>query len=440
MMLDGEIERYNAIEFHPFLRNPPEHFKQDKIHNTFTGYYLEEYIPTRKVDPLKTTIMAYHNIVFGWQGINDPYTMTSLSKFMWERTAFKLQYPSTRQEWINVLTSKEQGTGKSTYTRWLMALFGIQYVKEHLDLESYLNKDFNIQNSSKLFQTIEEMHGVRSKTRRIYQLTTCGSREFHAKYEKSVTLNEYHELYCMSNLPSASLHVLAEDRRICIWDVNPIMKGNKEFWDKFNAELKDLDTLHAIYTWLKNMDVKDFDYKTLHPKLVFAKQDVVIDQKQNSHAFIPFLYEKHDWCDFGNAERDPYWSDSQKFYIKYKGKEGRYMVRVCQDTLYKQYRFYIKNKCTGTYRKDTTFFKELVDIGITVHTKPVRLGSKMRKCVDIEYDKVNKEWNRIYKVDCPPFSFNNSKYALRVHRFFRNLPNPALGDDTESDVGSDSEE
>jgi hypothetical protein len=165
----------------------------------------------------------------------------------------------------------------------------------------------------------------------------------------------------------------------------------------------------------------------------------VIDQKQNSHSFIPFLYEKHDWYDFGNTERDGNWSDSQKFYIKYKGKEGRYMVRVCQDTLYKQYRFYIKNKCTGAYRKETTFFKELEDIGITVHKKPTRLGSKMRKCVDIEYPKVNKEWNRIYKGDCPAFSFNKHKYALRIHRVFRNLPNPNFEDESESEM-SDSEE
>jgi hypothetical protein len=114
------------------------------------------------------------------------------------------------------------------------------------------------------------------------------------------------------------------------------------------------------------------------------------------------------------------------------------MVRVCQDTLYKQYKYYIKDKCTGKHRKETTFFKELEDLGITVYKKPARLGSKMRKFVDIEYNNVNEEWNRIYNVDCPPFSFNKKKYALRLHRFFRNEKNPKRDNETdETDSESD---
>jgi hypothetical protein len=245
----------------------------------------------------------------------------------------------------------------------------------------------------------------------------------------------------MSNLKAASLHVLAEDRRICIWEVNPVMKGNIKFWKDFSKELKDLDVIYAIYMYLKNMDVKDFNYKELHPKLEMYKQTVVQDQKQNSHAFITFLYARHDWYEFGNEHRDPRWIETQKFYLSYKGKKGRYMVRVSQDTLYKQYKYYIKHKCSGQskFRKSTSFFEEIADIGITVHKKPARLGSKMRLFADIEYSKVNTEWKRIYKVDCPAFSFNRSKYAHRVHRYL-NKPDANMEYDTESEVESESEE
>jgi hypothetical protein len=292
-----------------------------------------------------------------------------------------------------------------------------------------------------LFQTIEELHGVAKKTRQIYQLVTCGSREFHAKYEKSVTLNEYHELYCMSNVVSASLHVFAEDRRIVIWAVNPVLKGNTKFWDAFNAELKDLDVLHAIYTWLKNMDLTGFDPKKLHPKLVHTKQEVVQDQQQKSHSFIAFLMDKHDWHGYGREQdfkgtKDPRWYDGFKFYFDFKQKKERYMCRIDQDTLYKQYKFYIKNKCTGKFRQATTFFKEIGEIGVTVYDKAARLNKRMRKFVDIEYSKVNSAWNKVYGVDCNPFAFNKRSYAIKTARFFNH---GCVTEEPESEVDSDSE-
>ena len=107
------------------------------------------------------------------------------------------------------------------------------------------------------------------------------------------------------------------------------------------------------------------------------------------------------------------------------------------DTLYKQYKHFIKTKCTGKFRQATTFFKEIAEIGVTVYDKAARLNKRMRKFVDIEYSKVNPAWKKVYGVDCAPFSFNKRSYAIKTARFFNH---GCVTEEPESEIDSDEED
>ena len=421
MMQDGDIERFNTIEFYPFLKRPPTHFKKDLIHNTFTGFPLQFYTPRKAVDFTKTNIYKYHNVVLGWQTIEDAATPTSLSEWIFKKTAFKLQYPAIRHECANIFSSTEQGTGKSSYTRWLRALVGAKYVKEHLSLDSYTNKDFNIQNSSKIFQTIEELYGAKDKTKEIYQLVTCDNREFCKKYENPVTLGEYHELYIMSNHKSASLHVVKDDRRIVIYDINPAYKDDREFWVQFNAELHDLDTMHSAFQYFANMDVENFNPKDLHPDLTKTKNDVKQDQQTKTHSFISELFQKHQWYDYGETLGSFHPVEGCDFLLDYNGKKNQHVFRICHDTFYKMYVHYIRAECHSKPRQMKTFLKECEEIGVKVNQKPKRFKKVMRKFCDISYSHIKKKWNTIYGADPAKFFTAEREYANKTATYFGNF-------------------
>ena len=120
LQLGTQLTRYTEITFQPtsaLIQNPTSGFDAN-TQNTFNGFTLNKYSPSKLVDVTTTKLWEYFREVFG-------YGKTTHVQFRYilNLLAFQLQFPETRTGRIILIISKAEGTGKSFLVNILTMLF-----------------------------------------------------------------------------------------------------------------------------------------------------------------------------------------------------------------------------------------------------------------------------------------------------------------------------
>lgn len=169
--LDNRLRRYTELNFQPWCRQEEDPTGIDTL-NTWNGFYLDQYEPTKKLRIKETRLWEYFKDVWGHGS-----TESSQFRYMLDLLAFFVQYPAIRTERLYLLVSEEQGTGKSIFFKVLQMLFR-GYCNYHDAIESYIGR-FNSSDNSKLCIWIDDIYGATlNQTRKLFPKASCGVQRY----------------------------------------------------------------------------------------------------------------------------------------------------------------------------------------------------------------------------------------------------------------------
>lgn len=145
-----------------------------------------------------------------------------------------LQYPSQMLP-ILCLVSKERSTGKSTFIKWLKAIFGLNmtYIKG----DSF-NSQFNADWASMLLVAIDEVFFDKKEiTERLKYLSTTNKDKVEAKGKDREEIDFFAKFILCSNNEDNFIQIDANEIRFWILKVKPIVSENTEFLEKLILEI-----------------------------------------------------------------------------------------------------------------------------------------------------------------------------------------------------------
>jgi hypothetical protein len=398
---DCRLRRCTMFEFFPYCggkdKNP---YADSEVYNKFGGYYLEEYAPTVKYKIEDTLLYRYFKVVFGWS----EETITPRCDEIWNRIAFWLQFPRIRTHALYCIFSQEQGTGKSFFYEVLKAVMGKNLTTFHLSLDTYIT-GFDMSNSGMLVHVIDDLVGAKKKTRQLFSRITTGEQIYQAKYLDPVRLDEYSEVIVTGNDEACSFHVVADDRRIMIWEVCPKLKPDIKFWIALAEEVLNLDKMKAWYVFFKTRDLSKFNYKDVLPEIANSKTSAIMKQRPKSHTFIEDYFKSDSFLtDYGCGQID--WLKNMSVSAIKKGRKpkarfGQVRIRIEQKQLYWCYTVMMKQLYSGSRAHDFgTFSDEIKRLGaIPGDRKRIKPNGLVRDVFDFYWPDFKKLHKKLYAVE-----------------------------------------
>lgn len=149
------IPRFTSLDFVPYTTVDPT----DKhTINTFSGFPLQPYLPKRVVNIEDTLLYRYFVDVWGSVNtVTQKHYVCPVLEDLWNRFAFRIQYPAIRSEKLTILRSDAQGLGKSFIFQIWNMLLGSELTVFHINLKSYIT-NFNMNNSSRMIHFIDDLN------------------------------------------------------------------------------------------------------------------------------------------------------------------------------------------------------------------------------------------------------------------------------------------
>ena len=253
------IKTYNNTCWVPFAKESkyqPE-ISPDSL-NLFSGYNLENYTSTRKVDFKKTNIyqLLYRNLTN-----RDPVCFKYLCCFV----AHRLQKSWVKIPTCNIWASSCPGTGKSTFSLFLKTLFSAgkeQIFCSYSNMESFQSA-FNFEKRHALFVALEECpQGKRNKDFDNYlkDFVSNPNMLLEIKGQDRVTVPSYSSVLVYSNRMKV-INVDQRDRRMVFYICNTEQANQKQFFDELYMELNDLDVLKSAFNYFLELDIDNWDWR-----------------------------------------------------------------------------------------------------------------------------------------------------------------------------------
>ena len=394
LQLDTQLTRYTEITFQPTTAKNKNPTINLRTLNTFNGFTLNKYSPSKRVDVTTTQLWVYFREVFG-------HGLTSHVQFRYilNLLAFQLQCPHVRTGRIILIISKAEGTGKSFLFN-VLAMLLKGYTTFHDSLNTYLQR-FNISDHSKLCIWIDDIFGASLKeTRRMFPKVTCSQQQYEKKGETMIKLKEYSNIWITSN-EKTPLHIKHTDRRQLIFKVSENKLKDRKFFNSCAEECEDLDIAHAWFTFLINRDI--FNFGPASDPDQALKGETMASCMVKSHVFMRFFFIE-EWYKAYNKDLVAkvwlqHYEVSRNTTIPQK---GRIRVRMSQKRLYKLYQcftreFYPQSRA----RNSDTFWDELTELGITRFIKRRYIkalnGIKRKQfVVDLYYNSFKMHMQTLY--------------------------------------------
>jgi len=277
----------------------------------------------------------------------------------------------------------------------------------HLSLDTYIT-GFDMSNSGMLVHVIDDLVGAKKKTRQLFSRITAGEQIYQAKYLDPVRLDEYSEVIVTGNDEACSFHVVADDRRIMIWEVCPKLKPETKFWVALAEEVLNLDKMKAWYIFFKTRDLRNFNYKTVLPEFANTKTSAIMKQRPKSHIFLEnyfksesFLIDyRYDGCFQMNWLKNMNVSTIQPGR-KPKERRGQVRIRIEQKQLYWCYTMMMKQLYSSSRAHDFgTFSDEIKRLGaIPGDRKRIKPNGWVRDVFDFYWPDFEKMHKKLYKVE-----------------------------------------
>ena len=205
----------------------PEHLEYRQIVQGFYNIYNEiPFSPSTENVNLKNTIpfsLKFVEHIFGEQ-----------LEMGLDYLKILLQYP-TQILPILCLVSKERATGKTTFIKWLKAIFGLNmtYIKG----DSF-GSQFNADWTSMLIVAIDEVFFDKKEiTERLKYLSTTDKDKKEAKGKDREEIDFFAKFILCSNNVENFIQIDENEIRFWILKINPIKTENTEFLNKLISEI-----------------------------------------------------------------------------------------------------------------------------------------------------------------------------------------------------------
>lgn len=208
----------------------PDHLNYQQIINGFYNTYNEiPYTPAKeemRLDRLKELI---------------PFSLKFMEHIFGEQIELGLDYLKILLEQptqilpILCLVSKERSTGKSTFIKWLKAIFGLNmtYIKG----DSF-GSQFNADWAAMLIIAIDEVFFDKKEiTERLKYLSTTNKDKIEAKGKDREEIDFFAKFILCSNNEENFIQIDENEIRFWIIKVKPIKSENTEFLNNLTAEI-----------------------------------------------------------------------------------------------------------------------------------------------------------------------------------------------------------
>ena len=169
---------------------------------------------------------------------------------------------------ILCLVSKEQGTGKTTFLKWLKAIYQSNAT---ILGNAEFKMDFNTHYISKLLIMIDESFielDKRSEKERIKKLATSTTQFYHPKGIDTTEIDYFGKLIMCSNNENNFIQLEKSDIRFFVVKVLPFEREDPDFFEKLVKEIP------AFLFYLRNREI-------IHPKSTrawFATEHLITNQ------------------------------------------------------------------------------------------------------------------------------------------------------------------
>ncbi len=213
----SEVERYDGFICIP--ENRPEHFKK-RIQDYYNTYHQISKSP-KEGDITNTMIFLSH--IFGDQKeIGIDYLQL-------------LYLKPTQILPILCLVSKERATGKSTFLKWLKAIFEFNMTfLTNSDFSSQFNSDY----TSKLIIAVDEvLFKTDELTERLKYLSTSSIHKTESKGKDKKESNFFGKFILCSNNETSFIKIDADEIRFWVIRINQFEKEDVFFLDKLAKEI-----------------------------------------------------------------------------------------------------------------------------------------------------------------------------------------------------------
>ncbi len=209
-----------------------------------------------------------------------------------------LYFPGINPEIFLIIFSEAEGTGKNTLGYLIKSLMQNLYWHEQ-SCASYLSKGAGgfTGDVSHIVKVISECNGVTKKEQNTIKANvTQITKPVNIKNEKTTIEGNYERIFCMANTLLALF-----GRRFYHMEVNPIMAGNRKYFNKVYAAMAQKDILWAFCVVMTEMiTVEDktqmeqnkFSFRDLYEKIPnnIASEAAAFAQAQMPLKFAIFLF------------------------------------------------------------------------------------------------------------------------------------------------------
>ena len=224
------------------------------------------------------------------------------------------------------------------------------------------------------------------------------------KGETPNVMNEFSELWISGNDKAGSLYVSPDDRRVLIYEANPVLKDKKQFWIDLYSEFNNLEVAKAWFDFLKHRDVSHFHPDNVHVASVNLKKDSILDSMSKAHIFTEQFFSTSNWHVkfFEKMKQTP-----QEWFANIAvskrdrpiERRGQVMIRITQEWVYENYKLWMKT-CYPSSKilNMNTFLCKLEEVGLCVQKKKQRVHKTTKRVVDFFFEDFKKGYTAKYNT------------------------------------------
>jgi len=252
---DPTRTEYDRVDFNPNLENSPK-----RIYNLFDGFEVEKIkekivVESKSIMREKIQILIEH-MSYLTSGYED-YLIKWLA-FIIQKPYMKTQVSILLRDQAGML-SEGGGTGKNQFFERLASkLIGEKYTY-FVDDNNELYNSFNGLFEGKLLVFVEEASGKANhqNSDTLKSKITKKKTNVNKKSINQYTVNDYCNFVMCSN-NNNPIPIGKNDRRWASFDVNPVMRGNGEYFKRLISALEDDEVIQYFYHYLK-YEVKTYE-------------------------------------------------------------------------------------------------------------------------------------------------------------------------------------
>jgi hypothetical protein len=270
---------YDSTEF-----APPPLVAREGNYNTWDGFAAELLAPIHDQQEVEERCRLYRDHVHLLMGLEDVNT-----EYFHKLVAFKIQNPGYNWGVMPFIRST-QGVGKDQWFKFISSIVGSRYCLSVTNISDVMGKSSGIM-ENKLFVSFSEVcyEDSRRNEENLKKLITDDHMIVERKYVPSYENRMTACLVAFSN-NFGGIRVSMDDRRYFPVTASGRYANDPEYHGPFNAYIKEKENQRAVFQWLKEMSLGDFQPMAMRP----TTETFMEMTKQNQPFFDIFLVKRFE--------------------------------------------------------------------------------------------------------------------------------------------------